>query len=251
MNKKGGFMRGKICIIIFLLFAFVSAEDVNALIEQAIELYETRHLNKDNLVKSSEILLDILENNSDNLRANYELAKVYYMLGDNATDKNEKLKNYNLGMEYGKKAMSLDKNCAWAHFWYMVNLGRTGQTKGVLNSLSLVPEIKKEIDIVLKLDPKHTGAMDAAAMLYYELPGLMGGNLNRSIEYLNRAIAIDSNYTILYVDIAKVYIKKKDYERARWFLNRVLEIKNPTFEADYVLEDKPEALRLLEKIKDK
>lgn len=244
-------MRGKICIIIFILFAFVSAEDVNARIEQAIELYETRHLDKDNLAKSLEILSDIVKNEPDNLRVNYELSKLYYIIGDNATNKEEKLKNYNLGMEYGKKAMALNKNSAWAHFWYMVNLGRTGQTKGVLNSLSLVPEIKKEIDIVLKLDPKHTGAMDAGAMLYYELPGLMGGNLNRSIEYLNRAFAIDSNYTILYVDMAKVYIKKKDYERARWFLNKVLEIKNPTFEADYVLEDKPEALRLLEKIKDK
>jgi len=88
-------------------------------------------------------------------------------------------------------------------------------------------------------------------MLYYELPGLMGGNLNKSIEYLNRAIAIDSNYTILYVDMAKVYIKKKDYEKARWFLNKVLEINSPTYEADYILDDRPEALKLLEQIKDK
>ncbi len=244
-------MHHKICIAIILFIGFCFAQDSNAKIEQAIELYETRHLKKENLIESFQILSDIVRNEPDNLRANYELSKVYYLLGDNAEKKEEKLQYYEKGMEYGKRAISLDKNSAWAHFWYMVNLGRTGQTKGVLNSLSLVPEIKKEIETVLKLDPAHTGAMDAGAMLYYELPGLMGGNLNKSIEYLNRGIAIDSNYTILYVDMAKVYIKKKDYEKARWFLNKVLEIQNPTYQADYFLDDKPEALKLLEQIKDK
>lgn len=244
-------MRTGIWRAFFSCLAFVNAQGLNGRIEQAIKLYETRHLNRDNLAKSYTILSDIVKDEPNNLRATYELAKVYYLLGDNATDKEAKLKNYQLGMEYGKKAIGLDKNCPWAHFWYMVNLGRTGQTKGVLNSLSLVPEIKKEIEIVLKLDPEHAGAMDAAARLYYELPGLMGGNLNKSIEYLNQAIAIDSNYTVLYVDMAKVYIKKKDYEKARWFLNRVLQIENPTFEADYLLDDKPEALILLERIKNR
>ncbi|MGQ9465217.1 MAG: tetratricopeptide repeat protein [bacterium] len=244
-------MRTGIWLAFFSCLAFVNAQVLNDRIEEAIELYETRHLNKNNLAKSYAILAEIVKDEPNNLRANYELAKVYYLLGDNATSKEEKLKNYQQGMEYGKKAIGLDKNCPWAHFWYMVNLGRTGQTKGVLNSLSLVPEIKKEIDIVLKLDPKHTGAMDAGAMLYYELPGLLGGNLNKSIEYLSNALAIDSNYTRLYVDMAKVYIKKKDHEKARWFLKRMLEIKNPTFEADYVLKDKPEASILLERIKDK
>ncbi len=238
-----------IAIILFLGFCF--SQDLNAQIEQAIELYETRHLKKENLMASFQILSDIVRNEPDNLRANYELSKVYYLLGDRAEKKAEKLQYYEKGKEYGKRAISLDKNSAWAHFWYMVNLGRMGQTKGVLNSLSLVPEIKKEIETVLKLDSKHTGAMDAGAMLYYELPALLGGNLNKSIEYLKRGIAIDSNYTILYVDMAKVYIKKKDYEKARWFLNKVLEIKNPTYQADYILDDKPDALKLLELIKAK
>jgi hypothetical protein len=51
--------------------------------------------------------------------------------------------------------------------------------------------------------------------------------------------------------MAKVYIKKKNYEKARWYLNRALEITTPTYEADHVLDDKPEALELLEEIKDK
>ncbi|MEO0096029.1 MAG: tetratricopeptide repeat protein [candidate division WOR-3 bacterium] len=244
-------MNRKIFVATAICFILIYAQTTDELIDQAIQLYESRHLNKDNLKNSYEILSGIVEKEPDNLRALYELSKVCYLMGDTQDKKDDKLKFYNKGIEYGKKAINIDKNSVWAHFWYMVNLGRSGQTKGVLNSLGLVPDIKKEIDIILKLDPKHTGAMDAGAMLYYELPGLMGGNLNKSLEYLNRALAIDSNYTILYVDMAKVYIKKKDYEKARWFLNKVLKIQNPTYEADYILDDKPEALKLLEQIKDK
>ncbi|OGC41452.1 hypothetical protein A2Y85_05875 [candidate division WOR-3 bacterium RBG_13_43_14] len=88
-------------------------------------------------------------------------------------------------------------------------------------------------------------------MLFYELPGIFGGDLNKSLEALNRGIEIDSNYTLLYVDMAKVLVKKKEYERARWFLNYALSIDNPSYPADHILDDRPEAEQLLKEIKDK
>jgi tetratricopeptide (TPR) repeat protein len=203
------------------------------------------------LLTSRDVLISVIESEPENVRALYELSKVYYQLGDEAESKNEKLELYEMGMEYGEKAKEINDDAADAHFWYMVNLGRIGQTKGVLHSLGSVPTIRKEIDKVLKIDPTHTGALDARAMLYYELPGLLGGNLNKSIDALNTAIALDSNYALLYVDMGTVYIKKKDYEKARWYLNKVLEIENPTYEADYVLDDKPTALQLLKEIEGK
>ncbi|MEO0160990.1 MAG: tetratricopeptide repeat protein [candidate division WOR-3 bacterium] len=240
-----------ICITFVLFFTFIQGQTTEEMIDHAINLYTTRHLTKNNLMKSYEILTDIVQKDPDNLRAHYELSRVCYLLGDEQINKEDKLRFYEEGIIQGKKAIELDKNSVWAHFWYMVNLGRSGQTRGVLNSLELVPTIKKEIELILKIDPQHTGALAAAANLYYALPKLMGGDLNKSIAYLNQALALDSNYTVLYVDMAKVYIKKKDYEKARWYLNRVLTIQKPTYEADYLLEDKPHALKLLEQIKDK
>lgn len=231
--------------------SLVFAQSSDSLIDRAIELYETRHLNAGNLNESVRILEEIIAAEPNNLRVHYELSKVHYLLGDAAETKAGKLEFYNRGKDLGKKAVKLDGSSAWAHFWYMVNLGRIGQTKGVLNSLALVPEIRKEIEKVLKIDPAHTGALDARAMLYYELPGLLGGNLDKSIESLNKGIELDSNLTLLYVDMAKVYIKKKDYEKAQWYLKRAIRIIKPTYEADHILDDKPEAVQLLEEIKDK
>lgn len=250
-RSKGDFMLRYSCIALFLSFNFIFAQSSDSLMNKAVELYETRHLDPENLSKSLEMLEAILNTEPNNLRAHYELSKICYLIGDEAEVKEKKLEWFSKGKEIAQEAKKIDGNSAWAHFWYMVNLGRIGQTKGVLNSLALVPEIKKEIDKVLKIDPKHTGALDAKAMLYYELPGILGGNLKTSIMALNKGIELDSNYTLLYVDMAKVYIKKKDYEKARWFLNRALKIGNPTFEADHVLDDEPEARQLLTEIEDK
>lgn len=237
-----------ICLV---LVGVVWAQSVDSLIDHAVELYETRHLEAGNLDESAAILEDIVEDNPENVRALYEMAKVCFYLGDRAEEKKVKLDYFNRGRDYGEMAIEVDEEEPEAHFWYMVNVGRVGQTKGVLNSLVLVPTVREEINTVLEIDPEHTGALDAQAMLYYELPGLLGGNLNKSMEALNKGIALDSNYTLLYVDMAKVYIKKKDYEKARWYLSRALEITAPTYEADHVLDDKPEAEALLEEIKDK
>ncbi len=238
-------------VFALLLAAMVWGQNVDSLIDRAVELYETRHLDAANLDKSASILEGIVKSGAKNARALYELSKVCFFLGDRAEEKDEKLDLFYKGRDYGEESIKLNEESPEAHFWYMVNVGRVGQTKGVLNSLVLVPTVREEIETVLELDPKHTGALDAQAMLYYELPGLLGGNLNKSIEALNKGIALDSNYTLLYVDMAKVYIKKKDYEKARWYLNRAVQIVTPTHEADHVLDDKPEALELLAKIKDK
>ncbi|MGB3340011.1 MAG: TRAP transporter TatT component family protein [bacterium] len=237
--------------ILVLAGVLVFAQSSDSLVDVAIDLYETRHLNSTNLAKSAEIFANLVEQEPENVRILHECAKVHYLLGDETNTKDEKLVLYKKGKTLAESAIELDDHAVWAHFWYVVNIGRIGQTKGVLNSLASVPEIKKELDKILKLDPQHTGALDVKAMLYYELPGLLGGNLNKSFEALNEGIAIDSNYSLLYVDMGKVLIKKKEYEQARWYLKKVLELQEPTYVADYVLDDRSDALQLLEEIKDK
>jgi tetratricopeptide (TPR) repeat protein len=248
---KGGSMVIRSIVFGLLLVAMLFGQNADSLIDHAIELYETRHLDAANLDQSALVLEGVVKSDPKNVRALYELSKVYFLFGDREEEKKVKLDFFYKGRDYGKKAIEEDDTSPDAHFWYMVNVGRVGQTKGVLNSLVLVPTVRSEIETVLEIDPNHTGALDAQAMLYYELPGLLGGNLNKSKESLEKGIALDSNYTLLYVDMAKVYIKKKDYERARWFLNKAIEISDPTYEADHVLDDKPEAVELLEQIKDR
>ncbi|MBN2620507.1 hypothetical protein JXB22_05380, partial [candidate division WOR-3 bacterium] len=180
---------------LILSCSVLGAQSHDELVANAVYLYETRHTNMENLAEARDILEMVLDHEPQHVRALYELSHVYFLLGDKATSKEEKINLYTAGMEHGKESKKADDKCAEAHFWYMVNMGRIGQTKGVLNSLFMVPDIRGEIDKVLKIDPEHTGALDAKAMLYFELPGVLGGSLSKSIECLNQALAIDSNYT--------------------------------------------------------
>jgi tetratricopeptide (TPR) repeat protein len=244
-------MNKSIIAVCIILCTTLIAQTVDELVDQAVELYETRHLNAVNLGEARTLLEGVIEQEPKHSRALHELSHVYFLIGDKADTKEEKLELYNLGKDHGEQAIKADKGNPEAHFWYMVNMGRIGQTRGVLNSLFMVPDIRDEIETVLKIDPEHTGALDAKAMLYFELPGVLGGSLTKTIECLDQAIALDSNYTLLYVDMAKAYIKDKNFEKARWYLNRALQITDPTYPADHKLDDKPEAELLLDEIKQK
>jgi tetratricopeptide (TPR) repeat protein len=234
-----------VSIALLLLATFLGAQAGDELIDQAVQLYETRHLDAADLKQSYDILDRVVAEDSGNLRANCALSYVCYLLGDGPQSGKEKLKYYDKGYGRGRKAIEIDRGSADAHLWYVVNRGRQGQTRGVLNSLFMVPEIEREVGRVLEIDPENTVALDVKAMLYYELPSFYKGDLKKSLAALNQAVALDSNYALLYVDMAKVQIRLRNYERARWYLNRCLAIENPTYLADFVLDDKPDAERLL------
>ena len=230
-----------------LLFILLSLT-IQEKLDKSDYIYNNRHEEEVNLMDSKILLDEVLEEESGNEEALWQLSRLYYALGDETTDKNQKIEYYEKGQKMAEDLIKLNNNNPEGHFWLGVNLGRIGQVRGVMKSLSLVPTIRREFEKALELDPEHTGAMDGLAVLYYELPGLFGGNLNKSLEYLNKAIVVDSNYAIIYVDFAKVYMKRKEYDKAENYLNKMLSIKNPTHPADFYIKDKAEAMKLLEEI---
>ncbi len=230
-----------------LLFILLSLT-IQEKLDKSDYIYNNRHEEEVNLMDSKTLFDEVLEEESGNEEALWQLSRLYYALGDETTDKNQKIEYYEKGQKMAEDLIKLNNNNPEGHFWLGVNLGRIGQVRGVMKSLSLVPTIRREFEKALELDPEHTGAMDGLAVLYYELPGLFGGNLNKSLEYLNKAIVVDSNYAIIYVDFAKVYMKRKEYDKAENYLNKMLSIKNPTHPADFYIKDKAEAMKLLEEI---
>ncbi|MER3445658.1 MAG: hypothetical protein C4291_01955 [Candidatus Dadabacteria bacterium] len=126
-----------------------------------------------------------------------------------------------------------------------------GRDKGGLKSLFLVPEVKEQLNLILAINPNYVPALDVYGMLYYELPGFLGGNLNLSEKYIRQAIEIDPHLTVTRVDLARVFIKRKRYDEARSQLNRVLEEKEPTLYGDWYVKDRKDAAELIADINKK
>ena len=132
-----------------------------------------------------------------------------------------------------------------AHFWYATNAGRWGQTKGVLRSLFLLPEVKRGMETALELDPRFPPAYVLAGTVSYEVPGLFGGDLGKSERLFRAGLEVDARFTGLRVGLARTLIRRGRLPEARRELQAVLDEKAPSNAADWTLKDAPEARRLL------
>jgi tetratricopeptide (TPR) repeat protein len=179
----------------------------------------------------------------DNLIA---LAQVCFIWGDiRARSAEEKLEAYEQGRQAAQRAVELAPRSPAAHFWLGTNAGRWGQTKGVLRSLFLLPTVKAEIQAVLELDPEYTAVYSLAGNVYYEVPALLGGDLDKSEEMFRKGLALDPTFTGMRVGLAKTLIRKGRVAEARRELQAVLDERAPRSPADWTLKDRPAAQELL------
>jgi tetratricopeptide (TPR) repeat protein len=180
----------------------------------------------------------------DNLLA---LAQIAFLYGDvRALRPEEKLDAYEQGRQAARRAAEIAPRNGRAHFWYATNAGRWGQTKGVMRSLFLLPEVKRGMETALELDPRFPPAYVLAGTVYYEVPGLFGGDLEKSERLFRTGLEVDGRFTGLRVGLARTLIKRGRIPEARRELQAVLDEKAPSNPADWTLKDSPEARRLLD-----
>lgn len=180
------------------------------------------------------------------------LAQVCFIWGDvRATTPEEKLAAYDRGRQAAKRATELEPKNAAARFWYATNTARWGQTKGVVRSLFLLPTVQSEIRTILELDPKFTAVYSLAGNVFYEVPGLLGGDLDKAEEMFRKGLGQDPKFTGMRVGLAKTLIKKGRIAEARRELETVLDEKEPRNPADWTLKDTRDARTLLESIRGK
>lgn len=174
------------------------------------------------------------------------LARVSFLWGDvRARARAQKLEAYDEGRQAGRRAVELLPRSAAAHFWYAVNTARWGQVNGVLRSLFLLPEVRREIDTIIEIDPRFSAVYALAGNVLYEVPGLLGGDLDRAEAMFRTGLRLDPHFTAMRVGLARTLIKQGRRDEARRELSTVLEARRPTNLADWTIKDAPEARALL------
>lgn len=237
--------------LLLVLSAALGALPTDSLCDQAAYLLFNRHLEEGHLDSAYSLLAQGRAQDPAHEHCLYLWSRIHVQKGDNAEAKSDKFAYYQKARSIADTLKELNPKNPYGHMWWAVAQGRIGQTRGVLNSLFMVPSLKKAFSLALELDSAHTTAYDAYGVLYYELPGIFGGSLAKSEEYLKAGLEIDPEYTVLRLDLAKVYIKQKRWQEAREQLIELVATTDPAFPADFVLDDRPEALDLLEQLEDK
>ncbi len=213
-----------------------SQDETQAKLDEAKRIYFDYYKDSMNLDRSIKILENTLENDPKNIDALIFLSRVWLTYGyAKAPNDKEKLRVFKNGINAAKKAIEIAPDNPDAHFFYVANLGSWGEARGVLKSLFLLPEIKRELNLILELDPNHVYGLGMNGLLYYTLPSFMRGDLHISEIYLRKAIALDPHLTTLKIHLAKTLIKQKRFAEAKIILEGVIEEKTPTIYADWKL----------------
>lgn len=189
-------------------------------------------------------LQKILEIDNRNFEALIKLARAYIDIGDMIAEsgadwKERKLKEYVIAEEYARKAVEVDAQSAWGHFWVAAALGSIAMVSPVAKQVELAPEIRAHVERAIALDPRNGPAYHiygvwhrklaeiggasrmVASVLYGRVPA---GSLEKSVEYLRKAIELNPTVIVSRLELARTHAARGEWEPARVLLRSIADL---------------------------
>lgn len=199
-------------------FAATSAE----LIQQGDALYAQRA----DLAKAKQaaaLYAQALAADPKSEAAAWKLSRAQYWIGMHSP-KDQKLEVFQKGVNAAKQAIAINPKSLPGHYWLGVCYGVYGSAKGIMESLSLVDPIKKEMATVIELDPNYEagGPYRVLGRLYYKLPGLFGGDNDKAIENLKIAVHKGPHRYLNHIYLAEIYYDEDKVAEGKALLDAVV-----------------------------
>ena len=222
-------------------------------VAEAIAEADQLYAGREDLVKVRQGIVALKQAQADD-QANYDLAwrlaKFNYYLGAHSANVDERDKALHDGIEAGKLAVKLENGKPDGHFWLGANYGISAKAS-VLSGLSEFDDIKNEMETVLKLDEgyQNGSAYLGLGQLYLEAPGLLGGDTQKAIQYLEKGLKFGSNNALLRAKLIAAYVEAHRIDDARKQIDELRAMKpSPGYEPEYN-EAMAQVQKLQEKIK--
>ncbi len=160
-------------------------------------------------------------------------------LGDKADDakkpQGDILALFTEGEGYADKAIAADPQNDLGYYWKSSNIGRWGQTKGILNSLFKAGPMKDLLVKELSLNVNRTDAYYVLGQLYRELPGwpVSFGNIDAAVSLGRKAVDLRNAQFQAGTEKDLVYNFSNELAKTLWKRNwsadkRLAEQKNKT-----------------------
>jgi len=238
--------------------------EVSNLLQQADSLYAAFKTHE-----ALQTLNRVLQLDPDNFEALAKSSRGHVDLGDLILEgeldaRERKLKEYRAAEEYARKAMKIDPQSTWGHFYVAASLGKIASQSPVSKQIDLSAEIRAEAEKALAADPQngfayhllgiwhrkmaevgHTSRVLASTFLWRSVPK---GDLNTSVDLFKKAITLNPNLVSVHLELAKTYIALGKYDLARASLKTSL--AQPIQFSDDP-NHKKEAEKLLKEISDR
>lgn len=117
-------------------------------------------------------LLPQAANDREKCEVLWRLSRIYLVMGEQLTGKEQKQSIYNKGISYANQAKKADPRNPHSYMWHSANVGRECQTHSLMEQASAVPVMISDISMIvdtLNLTT-YSEAWQAVAELYYHHP---------------------------------------------------------------------------------
>ena len=219
-----------LCAVLCLSGLAARAEDTDALIAKGDQF--------DKQLQAKEALEEYLPANKlepDNVKLLVCIARQYRHLMSDTSSKQEKLRLGNISLEFASRAATLAPNNAEAQLSPAISLGKMLPFMGSKDQVNASPRIKAAVDRTLLLDPTNDNAWHIlgrwnrvlanvnvvkrvlAKTLYGDLPV----TTNEAAEKcLLKAIEINPNRLMHYIELGRIYAQMGRKEEARKYIQK-------------------------------
>jgi len=214
-------------------------------------------------------VLRVLELEPNNLEALAKAARVNIELGDIITEsetnwQEKRLKQYRIAEGYARKAVKADPNNTWGHFYLAASLGKMAVHSSVSKQIDLADEIRSAVEKAIASDPQNGFAYHVYGIWHRKIAevgkasrflastflgrSVPKGNLNTSVEYFLKALALNPTVVSHHLELGKTYVALGKWDLARASLKSSL-VHPIQFSNDAA--HKKEAEQLLRELKDR
>ncbi len=175
-----------------------------ALLERAGELYARRQ-DPDLARQAARLYGQILGADGPCLEAALGRARALVWVGV-LSQGAEEINAYGQAMEAARRAVREAPDDPSGYYWLGVSQALYANACGFVEGLSLVGQVRRSLERAMALEPayEHGGPDRVLGRLYFKLPALMGGDLERAERHLRRALSLGPAYWLNHLYLAEV-----------------------------------------------
>jgi tetratricopeptide (TPR) repeat protein len=214
-------------------------------------------------------LQKILQRDGQNFEALAKLARAHIDIGDMIPESSQgaqerKMKEYRTAENYARKAIKVNPNSTWGYFYVAASLGNMAMLSPVAKQIDMAGEIRAAIEKAIALDSQNGFAYHVYGVWHRKMAeigkasrmvvsvfygrSIPTGSLEKSIEYLRTAVALNPTVIVSRLELARSYAAVENWSLARSSLTSIRELPIK-FSDDAKHKEKAE--ELIEEIKER
>ena len=160
-----------------------------------------------------------------------------------ATERNKRVVHFQQGQSLGERAVAANEENADAHFALFCNLGELLRVDGEsLTSIFGLRRMMVELERTLEINPAHIDALSAKGTLLVKLPRVLGGDLERGEQLLQRVMKQAPRSVNARLALARVWCQQGRHDDAVTLASEALALAEKHQRLDFI----PEARVLLQ-----